>query len=473
MTVDRQFKNNTPYPKTKRYTRLLKYLPQQSPHTRVCGMRKDFNKNKSILNEKTKIRLRKTPKTKALTYQRKNNITIPTVTAIKHSLNTLHQNKDKTTNKSLNDTQKHTLLTLNPLRTKTKTYPKPHINTHKLRRLLNPHTYKTKYKHINQIKIKQKQKKNISNTLYKISLSHIHSKNPNTNNIYQYKLNIHKPHIKKLKQRNNLCTQHIRHNPYHKLTPNKLSINKTKLPKKTKTKKVISHLTNNTSYIKQKHYKPKTLPWLNTPAYHNQYKNNLGHTHTMRHKVRLKYTNTTYNPSTTNQDPNIKITKIKKDLLKHPNITIYQPILSNKTNSILSIKSKPWVSKIIMNNTSTYQKKGHKDISNTTKSPKPYLMITNFITIDKTLKENTLGTQIKEYTRMLIHLSQQNPHTRVRGINGNKQLTQHSNILTRIKCTHCLPLSIPPTNHKAYQETNIDHINKNLTTSNNIGTRIK
>jgi hypothetical protein len=44
MAVDRKLKKTIPYQKNKKHIRLLKHLPQQSPHTRVCGMRKVINK---------------------------------------------------------------------------------------------------------------------------------------------------------------------------------------------------------------------------------------------------------------------------------------------------------------------------------------------------------------------------------------------------------------------------------------------
>ena len=141
MAVDRKLKIITPYPKTKRYIRLLKPLPQLSPHTRVCGMSRDLNKNKSIKKLKWKFLTDKNS-----TYQGESNKVIPTsiMTKIDHATTKIHKNI--TTHKPLDASHKHILptkmLNSKSLRTKIKTYSKTHINTYKLRRLLNPHAYK-------------------------------------------------------------------------------------------------------------------------------------------------------------------------------------------------------------------------------------------------------------------------------------------------------------------------------------------
>ena len=98
-----------------------------------------------------------------------------------------------------------------------------------------------------------------------------------------------------------------------------------------------------------------------------------------------------------------------------------------------------------MAKTITYQRKSHKDMSSTTrKSPKPYLMNSIFIIIDKTLKENTHGSQIKKYTRRLIHpnssnQTKQTPYTKKLVCKSNTNNTfLKSNILTFLKiCNPC------------------------------------
>ena len=217
-------------------------------------------------------------------------------------------------------------------------------------------------------------------------LSH---KKPNTNIFYQNILNIHKPYpyIKNHKQRNIRCTQHVRHNPCKEPTQNKLSISKAKPPKKTKTKKTVVYLTNHTSYRKNlKPIKPKSKPCLHTHTNNlTYYRSNLSHTYTHMHKVRNNITNTTYQPTSTNHDPNTKKIKenppntlirkskiIKESKLNHTYIhKVNQNINKNKqhrrstkqrkniythisTNSTLKPKTKTEITKSLHTNQVTY-----------------------------------------------------------------------------------------------------------------------
>ena len=97
MAVDRKQKKIIPHHKINGHIKLLKHLPQLSPHTRVCGMRRGFDKTNSTL--------RLTLKTKTITYQRKT-IPLPTKTTLEHSFTTMHKNKI-TSNPKLSNTQNH------------------------------------------------------------------------------------------------------------------------------------------------------------------------------------------------------------------------------------------------------------------------------------------------------------------------------------------------------------------------------
>ena len=120
-------------------------------------------KPQTYANKSISLPLNKTPtylkvKSRQFTYQEESNkaISFPTKSTLVHSFTTMH--KDKTKDEPLVTTHKHILPTIilasNLFKTKTKTYPKPHINTHKLKRLLNPYTYETK-----EINIKHEQNK--------------------------------------------------------------------------------------------------------------------------------------------------------------------------------------------------------------------------------------------------------------------------------------------------------------------------
>ena len=345
MAVDRKQKTIITYHKINGYTKLLKYLPQLSPHTRVCGMRRGFNKTNNTSSIKTRLTL----KTQKLAYQGESNKDIPTPTKItlKHPVTTMHKNKDKTIIKSLNTTHKHILptiiLNLYTLRSKNKACAKPLINTHTLSKSLNPHTYETKNKHI-----KHERNKTKSNRLYKTMLPHTHNTNINNKTINQ--------HNNTIPQSKNINTIFLppQHPQTHKYEIRKIH-HKTIAKYKPKQNYTI---TNQLSNTKSNMAKTKLLATLSNT-----------HTHTRESKTthsissskerslcrKRKFPTKTYStqniktiilkihnkntkgPITKNQDQGLN-TKIIKDLSKHPNIHIKK--LTSHTNKHLNQYSK-------------------------------------------------------------------------------------------------------------------------------------
>ena len=156
MAVDRKLKKIIPYQKIIGYITLLKNPPQLSPHTRVCGMIRDFNKINNILSIKATIR--DTSKNHTLINQQKSNKVTSnlTKTTREHTPITIHTYKNKNNTLDIKDILPTKNQTLSPLKTKSKTYPKPYNHTHKL----NPQTYETKNNCINQTNIKPDRNQN-------------------------------------------------------------------------------------------------------------------------------------------------------------------------------------------------------------------------------------------------------------------------------------------------------------------------
>ena len=94
MAVDRKLKKIIPYQKIIGYITLLKNPPQLSPHTRVCGMIRDFNKINNILSIKATIR--DTSKNHTLINQQKSNKVTSnlTKTTREHTPITIHTYKN-------------------------------------------------------------------------------------------------------------------------------------------------------------------------------------------------------------------------------------------------------------------------------------------------------------------------------------------------------------------------------------------
>ena len=354
-------------------TNTLMRPPLESPHTRVCGMRMVFKKTYS--NPKTKPKSTNTLKTNTFKSLKIKNVALADTKTIKH---TQHPNvyTNKTIHKPVHTTHKHiiptNILTSNSLRTKTKAYSKTHTITYKLRRLLNPHTYKTKNKHTNTI---QKQKKNQPNILYAILLSH---KNPNKHTIYQYKLNIHKPkpYIKSHKHINTkLKTYNTTYSPSQK--PH--------ISRKKEAKNTTHNTTQNKLSIKQPHISAnkQIQNAYRSPKQKLIVLNKLTHSHTPNITKTLTSTfKDSYKSERTGQYKHNKtILKLIKSICPHTYIINERDTPNLKHNKCLHPCSKPHINthNQLSQKTLTYICKKRKLRTTTSKhintNSKPYITI--------------------------------------------------------------------------------------------------
>ena len=362
-------------------TNTLMHPPLESPHTRVCGMRRVSNKTNNNSNTKTKPKSTNTLKTNTFTNLRISNVAIPNTKTIRHNPNfnvCININHIKSTYKQLTCPTTHKYAPIN-IKIKISKLDRTHMYMHK-------------------------ERNNNTNTTHRLNTK-TQDHGPYTKNNDKDLLKHPNIYIKK-------PIKHISRNKHSSQHSNPLT--------QTMSTKYVSL---STSPSKQK-------------AYQNKHKDHIEHTN--QRKTNQHYIDTNYNTK-----HNLKSNT--KDLFKHPNTYIKKPIPHTnirRTNHIQHqlkhiddlTKTHIIESKLVHTYLSTYKRKKSNTILRSG--------TTQILTIKKTITLTNYGPKNKTLSKLTINTSRKHERSNMKTSTNKTIETSHLNLISIKKQTLAHSISI-------------------------------